>query len=86
MSGYRRWQDIRAEHIARAGGEEAVRAAKEELLAETADRRLAAPRSARGVTRREGPTSLSDVSDDDTIAAELRPVVAVGGEDDDGGR
>ncbi|MFI1885704.1 hypothetical protein [Streptomyces jumonjinensis] len=34
MSGYTRWQDIRSEHVARAGGEEAVRAGKEELLAE----------------------------------------------------
>ncbi|MFD8122186.1 hypothetical protein ACFV3T_13990 [Streptomyces albidoflavus] len=34
MTSYTRWQDIRAGHVARAGGEEAVRAGKDELLAE----------------------------------------------------
>ncbi|MEV4014375.1 hypothetical protein AB0J35_28120 [Nonomuraea angiospora] len=33
MTGYVRWKDIRAEHIQRAGGEEAVEAGKQELLA-----------------------------------------------------
>jgi hypothetical protein len=33
MSGYMRWKDIRAEHTERAGGEEAVEAGKQELLA-----------------------------------------------------
>ncbi|MET9292086.1 hypothetical protein [Streptomyces sp. NPDC003077] len=32
--GYTRWRDIRAEHVARAGGEEAVRVGKEELVAQ----------------------------------------------------
>lgn len=35
MSGYTRWQDIRAEHVERAGGEEAVRAGKDEMQALT---------------------------------------------------
>ncbi|MFF0306678.1 hypothetical protein ACFYSC_04580 [Streptosporangium sp. NPDC004379] len=34
MGGYVRWKDVRAEHVRRAGGEEAVRAGKRELLAE----------------------------------------------------
>ncbi|MEU1277640.1 helix-turn-helix transcriptional regulator [Streptomyces sp. NPDC005805] len=53
MSGYTRWQDIRAEHVARAGGEEAVQAGKEELLAEMTGRRLAELRRARGLTQQE---------------------------------
>ncbi|MFD9812885.1 helix-turn-helix domain-containing protein [Streptomyces sp. NPDC059080] len=53
MSGYTRWQDIRAEHVARAGGEEAVRAGKEELLAEMTGRRLAELRRTRGLTQQE---------------------------------
>jgi hypothetical protein len=32
MSGYTRWQDVRAEYVERAGGEEAVEAGKQELL------------------------------------------------------
>ncbi|WP_069170697.1 helix-turn-helix domain-containing protein [Streptomyces griseus] len=53
MSGYTRWLDIRAEHIARVGGEEAVRAGKEELLAEVTGRRLAELRRARGLTQQQ---------------------------------
>ncbi|GAA3190524.1 MULTISPECIES: helix-turn-helix domain-containing protein [Streptomyces] len=53
MSGYTRWQDIRAEHVARAGGEEAVRAGKEELLAEMTGRRLAELRRSRGLTQQD---------------------------------
>lgn len=53
MSGYTRWQDIRAEHVARAGGEEAVRAGKEELLAEMTGRRLAELRRSRGLTQQQ---------------------------------
>ncbi|MQY13873.1 hypothetical protein SRB5_40290 [Streptomyces sp. RB5] len=34
MTEYTRWQDIRAEYAARAGGEEAVAEGKRELLAE----------------------------------------------------
>lgn len=41
MSGYTRWQDIRAEHVACAGGEEAVRQGEEVLLAEATGHRQA---------------------------------------------
>ncbi|MDI3346747.1 DNA-binding protein [Streptomyces sp. AJ-1] len=34
MTSYTRWQDIRAGHVARVGGEEAVRAGKDELRAD----------------------------------------------------
>ena len=34
MSHYARWQDIRAEHVERAGGAEVVAARKAQLLAE----------------------------------------------------
>lgn len=33
MTGYTRWNDIRAEHVERAGGEAAVAEGKRELLA-----------------------------------------------------
>jgi hypothetical protein len=36
MSGFVRWSEIRDDHVARAGGEDAVRAAAERLLAEAA--------------------------------------------------
>ncbi len=47
MSSYTRWNDIRAAHVARAGGEEAVAAGKQELLAEVQGYR----RRARGLTQ-----------------------------------
>ena len=53
MSGYTRWNDIRAEHVARAGGEEAVHAGKEELLNEVIGHRLAELRRARGLTQQQ---------------------------------
>ena len=53
MTSYTRWQDIRPEHVARAGGEEAVRAGKEELLAQVTGRKLAELRRARGLTQQE---------------------------------
>lgn len=53
MSGYSRWQDIRAEYVARVGGEEAVEAGKEKLLAEMTGRRLAELRRARGMTQQD---------------------------------
>ncbi|GAA1196481.1 hypothetical protein [Pseudonocardia alaniniphila] len=34
MTGYTAWNEIRAEHVARAGGEAAVEAGKREMLAE----------------------------------------------------
>jgi DNA-binding XRE family transcriptional regulator len=53
MSGYTRWSDIRSEHVERAGGEEAVQAGKQQLLAETIGHRLAEVRRARGLTQQE---------------------------------
>ncbi|MBB5870047.1 DNA-binding XRE family transcriptional regulator [Allocatelliglobosispora scoriae] len=53
MSSYSRWSDIRAEHVERAGGEEAVKAGKEELLNEVTGRRLAELRRARGLTQQQ---------------------------------
>lgn len=53
MNGYARWQDIRKEHVERAGGEEAVRTGKEEMLAAATGRR---PAELRGVAERTGPT------------------------------
>ncbi|MEU0151421.1 helix-turn-helix domain-containing protein [Micromonospora fulviviridis] len=53
MSDYSRWQDIRAEHVARAGGEEVVEAGKQELLAEVVGHRLAEVRRARGLTQQQ---------------------------------
>ncbi len=50
---YTRWSDVRAEHVARAGGESAVAAGKEELLNELIGRRLAEVRRARGLTQQE---------------------------------
>jgi hypothetical protein len=34
MTGYTNWRDVRSEFVARAGGEEAVAAGKEAMLAE----------------------------------------------------
>ncbi|MEE3919705.1 helix-turn-helix transcriptional regulator [Micromonospora sp. BRA006-A] len=53
MSDYSRWQDIRADHVARAGGEEAVDTGKQELLAEVVGHRLAEVRRARGLTQQQ---------------------------------
>ncbi|GHJ56609.1 transcriptional regulator [Nonomuraea sp. TT08I-71] len=53
VSDYSRWQDIRAEHVARAGGEEVVEAGKQELLAEVIGHRLAEVRRARGLTQQQ---------------------------------
>ncbi|HVQ95546.1 MAG TPA: helix-turn-helix transcriptional regulator [Mycobacteriales bacterium] len=53
MSGHVRWSDIRAEQVARAGGEEAVAAGKQELLAVSVGIRLAEVRRARGLTQQQ---------------------------------
>lgn len=53
MSDYSRWQDIRADHVARAGGEGAVDAGKQALLAEVIGHRLAEVRRARGLTQQQ---------------------------------
>jgi DNA-binding XRE family transcriptional regulator len=51
MTGYVRWKDIRAEHVERAGGEEALRERKQQLLAEIQGYRLAEIRRSRGLTQ-----------------------------------
>jgi DNA-binding XRE family transcriptional regulator len=53
MNSYVRWKDIRAEHVQRAGGEDAVEAGKRELLAEVVGHRLAEVRRARGFTQQQ---------------------------------
>jgi DNA-binding XRE family transcriptional regulator len=53
MSGHVRWSDIRADQVARAGGEQAVDVAKDELLAEMIGHRLAEVRKARGLTQQQ---------------------------------
>ncbi len=53
MTGYARWKDIRAEHVERAGGEEAVEAGKQELLAKVQGHRLAEIRRSRGMTQQD---------------------------------
>ncbi len=53
MSGHVRWKDIRAGQVARAGGEEALQAGKEELLAEVLGHRLAEVRKSRGLTQQQ---------------------------------
>jgi DNA-binding XRE family transcriptional regulator len=53
MNSYVRWNDIRADHVDRAGGEEAVAAGKQELVAEVLGHRLAEVRRSRGLTQQE---------------------------------
>ncbi|WP_018349332.1 helix-turn-helix domain-containing protein [Longispora albida] len=53
MTSYSRWKDIRAEHVERAGGAEAVEAGKQEMLAEIVGHRLAEIRKARGLTQQQ---------------------------------
>ncbi|MET8255726.1 helix-turn-helix transcriptional regulator [Micromonospora sp. NPDC005197] len=53
MSGHVRWSDIRSEYVQRAGGEEAVAAGKQELLAQVVGHRLAEVRRARGLTQQQ---------------------------------
>ena len=53
MNSYVRWSDIRDEHVQRAGGEAAVQAGKEELLAEVIGHRLAEVRRSRGLTQQQ---------------------------------
>jgi DNA-binding XRE family transcriptional regulator len=53
MTSYAPWSEIRAEHVARAGGEEAVEAGKRQLLAEVVGHRLAEVRRARGMTQQQ---------------------------------
>jgi hypothetical protein len=56
MTGYTRWRDVRAAHVERAGGEEAVEAGKRGLLA-TCD--IPAPGPGRGLRHPEPRKPLS---------------------------
>ena len=53
MSSYVRWSDIRAQLVEQVGGEEAVAAGKQELLAEVMGHRLAELRKQRGLTQQQ---------------------------------
>lgn len=53
MSSYARWEDVRAEHVRRAGGEESVAVGKAEMLAQVVGQRLAEVRRARGFTQQQ---------------------------------
>ncbi|MEC3958882.1 hypothetical protein VMT65_38015 [Nocardia sp. CDC153] len=53
MSEYSRWREIRGEFVERAGGEEAVAAGKEELLADMVGQRLDEARSSRRMTQQQ---------------------------------
>ena len=53
VSSYVRWEDVRGEQVRRAGGEAAVAAGKDELLAKVVGRRLAEIRRDRGYTQQE---------------------------------
>jgi len=53
MCNHVKWSDVRDKHVARAGGEQAVAAGKEELLAEVIGHRLAEIRRARGLTQQQ---------------------------------
>jgi DNA-binding XRE family transcriptional regulator len=53
MNSFVSWNDIRTEHVERAGGEAAVEAGKRELLAEVIGHRLAEVRRARSMTQQQ---------------------------------
>ena len=53
MSGHVRWTDVRAELVEGAGGEDAIEASGQELLAQVVGHRLAQLRRARGFTQQQ---------------------------------
>jgi DNA-binding XRE family transcriptional regulator len=53
MSSHVAWNDIRDEHVNRAGGEAAIKAGKQQLLNEVSGHRLAEIRRARGMTQQQ---------------------------------
>ncbi|WP_219413450.1 helix-turn-helix domain-containing protein [Pseudonocardia nigra] len=53
MNNFVSWNDIRTEHVERAGGEAAVEAGKRELIAEVIGHRLADIRRARSMTQQQ---------------------------------
>lgn len=59
MNSFVSWNDIRAEHVERAGGEAAVEAGKRELLAEVIGHRLAEVRRARNMTQQQVADKMS---------------------------
>jgi hypothetical protein len=59
MSNYVRWSEIRAEHVRRAGGEEAIEAGKQELRAELRRREPPCQEAAEAPSGTDGPTTNS---------------------------
>jgi DNA-binding XRE family transcriptional regulator len=53
MTSHVAWNDIRADHVARAGGQSAVEAGKRQMLAEVIGHRLAEIRRTRGLTQQQ---------------------------------
>jgi len=53
MSSHVDWNDIRTEHVERAGGETAVETGKRQMLAEVIGHRLAEVRRTRGLTQQQ---------------------------------
>jgi len=53
MTSHVAWNNIRADHVARAGGEASVEAGKREMRAEVIGHRLAEIRRSRGLTQRQ---------------------------------
>ena len=53
MTSHVAWNDIRAEHVARAGGEDSRRGRQARMLAEVIGHRLAEIRRARGLTQQQ---------------------------------
>ena len=53
MNSFVAWNEIRTEHVERAGGEAAMEAGKREMLAEVIGHRLAEVRRARGMTQQQ---------------------------------
>jgi DNA-binding XRE family transcriptional regulator len=53
VNSYVAWDEIRSEHVRRAGGEAAVDAGKRQMLAEVTGHRLAEIRRARGLTQQQ---------------------------------
>ena len=51
MSSHAKWSEIRAAHVERAGGEAAVAAGRQELMAQVIGYRLAGLRRSRGLTQ-----------------------------------
>ncbi|MFD0556650.1 helix-turn-helix protein [Stackebrandtia endophytica] len=89
MAGYVKWADIRAKHVARAGGEKAVAEGVAQLKAEIRAYRLAETRRRMALTQSEvaermgvskGRVSQIENGEVSTIDALSRYVSALGGE------